>query len=159
MPSKKSADKQLLDKIERYCAFQERCRQDVTIKLRQLGADDSQHEQIIVQLIKENFINEARYAKAFAADRFRLNGWGKFKINLALQAKGISAGLIERGLAEIGQREYEQKLKSMLKKKAAELSDVKDSFIRNNKLAAFLTSRGFEPELVWTMIENEVERL
>lgn len=141
--------------MERYCAFQERCRQEVSIKLEQLGIkDDSEKEKIIRQLEKKGFVDERRYAKAFARDKFRLHQWGKIKIGMALQGKNIPQHLIDEALAEIDSAEYAQTLKSLLKKKEAALEDIGDAFIKKNRLAGYLESKGFEPDLIWAVLEQ-----
>src|SRR5262245_2554254 len=125
--------KQIVNKVERYCAFQERCRQEVSIKLQQLGIRrESEKEKIIRQLEKGGFVNEASYSKAFAKDKFNLHQWGKIKIEVALQGKNIPQNLIDESLGAIGSTEYEQTLKSLLKKKEVELKDIEDLFIRKN---------------------------
>lgn len=153
MPAEKY-DKQIVNKIERYCAFQERCRQEVSIKLQQLGVEDeTEKEKIIRQLEKKGFLNEARYAGAFARDKFNLHGWGKVKIGISLQQKNIPRNIIDAGLASIDPSEYAEALRALLHKKAIEFSNEKDEFIRKNRIANYLIGRGFEPELVWEMIE------
>ena len=146
---------QIVNKIERYCAFQERCRQDVSIKLQQLGIrDDSEKEKIIRQLELKRFVDEARYAKAFARDKFNLHQWGKIKIGLALQGKNIPVNLIDKALSEIDSKEYSRILKMLFEKKGVELKDIEDSFIKKNRLAGYLEGKGFEAELIWTLIEK-----
>jgi len=154
MAAEKTKDSQVQNKIERYCAFQERCRQEVRHKLRQLGVEDDSHDKIIAQLQKKGFINEARYAKAFAHDQFNLHHWGKVKISLSLHGKNVPEKFIDDALAEIDTRQYESVLKSLMKKKERELNDTPDEFIKNNRLANYLTSKGFEPELIWQLIES-----
>jgi regulatory protein len=154
MPADKS-DKQILNKLERYCAFQERCKQEVSMKLQQLGiTDEAEKEEIIRQLEKKRFVDETRYAKAFARDKFNLHQWGKIKIASALQGKNIPQHLIDAALDEIDSAEYEQTLKSLLKKKETELSDIEDDFIKKNRLAAYLAGKGFEADLIWKMIAS-----
>ncbi len=153
MPFKKN-DKQLADKIERYCAYQERCRQDVRIKLKQIGADDSEIESLISRLEENGFINESRYAKAFARDKFNLHRWGKIKIGIALQGKNVPQKLIDESLAEIEDAEYRNELKVLLKKKGKELSDLENDFVRKNRLASYLIGKGFEPDIVWDLINE-----
>lgn len=154
MPLKKSSGKRLVDKIERYCAFQERCKQDVRIKLIQLGVAESSIDSIIRQLDKKGFVNEARYAKAFARDKFNLHQWGRIKIEHALQQKNIPQRLIDEGLAEIEDAEYRNVLQAVFGKKQKELSELKDDLIRNDRIATYLIGKGFEPELVWEVVNK-----
>src|SRR4051812_20096141 len=88
-------------KIFRYCAYQERSHREVKIKLFEYGLPSSQVEEIISHLITEGFLNEERYAKAFAGGKFRIMKWGKLKIQKELESSGVSSRNIARGLAEI----------------------------------------------------------
>src|SRR5687768_8700122 len=155
MKSAKNNVKQLVDKLERYCAYQERCRQEVRMKLRQLGeTDESEQENIVALLEKNRFIDEARFARAFALDKFNLNEWGRVKIEYALKEKGIPPTLIDNALEEINQRTYAQTLKKLLKKKSAEIGKA-DAFNKKGKLASYLIGKGFEADLVWTLVEEK----
>lgn len=152
----KANDKQLVDKIERYCAYQERCRQEVRIKLRQLGeTDEAAQNKIIAQLEKNRFIDEARFARAFALDKFNLHEWGRMKIGYALKEKGIPEKLIDAALKEINSRTYEQTLKNLLRKKANELRG-EEPFQKKGKLANYLAGKGYEADLVWQLIEEKI---
>lgn len=153
---KKPNDKQLVDKLERYCAYQERCRQEVKLKLRQLGeADEAAQQRIVAQLERNNFLDEKRFARAFALDKFNLHGWGKVKIARALKEKGIAEHLTAYALDEINPRAYEQMLKKLLQKKERELRGEKDIFKKKGKLAGFLTGKGYEADMVWGLVEEE----
>jgi len=155
MPGQKN-DQQIVNKIERYCAFQERCRQEVSIKLQQLGVkDDAEKEKIIRHLEKKGFVNEARYAKAFAREKFSLYRWGKIKIGIALQEKSIPQHLIDKSLDEIDAAEYSAALKSLLRKKEKELKEVEDPFVKKNRLAGYLEGKGFEPDLIWAALGTD----
>ncbi len=146
-----------MSKLERYCAFQERCRQEVSIKLQQLGVkDDAEKEKIIQQLEKKRFVDEARFTRAFTKDKFNLHQWGKIKIRLALQTKNIPQKLIDEALGEIATVEYNRTLYSLLKKKTDELIDITDPFIQKSRIAVFLEGKGYEPELIWKLIDGEM---
>ena len=146
--------KSIENKLERYCAYQERCRQEVSIKLQQLGIiNHSEKEKIIRQLEENGFVDEMRYARAFARDKFNLNGWGKIKIAAALQQKNIPQKNIEAGLGAIDASEYLNELKTLAKKKSDELRGIGDAYIRKNKIAAYLAGRGFEKDLIWDVVE------
>ncbi|MDZ4846171.1 MAG: regulatory protein RecX [Chitinophagales bacterium] len=157
MSARKANDKQLVEKMERYCAYQERCRQEVRQKVRLLGeTDEAVQQQIIAQLEGNKFIDETRYARAFALDKFNLHGWGKVKIGLALRAKGIEEKPIDDALAEINQSAYEQTLKKLLQKKLTALRDEKDAFQKKGKLANYLISKGYETDQVWSLLEKKI---
>jgi regulatory protein len=125
------------------------------MKLRQLGeAEESAQEKIIAQLVKKRFLDEARYARAFALDKFNLHDWGKVKIEFALREKNIPDKLIDAALQEINSRTYEQTLKKLFKKKSAELGK-EDAFQKKGKLASYLIGKGYEADIVWTLIEQK----
>lgn len=154
MPAQKPDEKQLLYKLERYCAYQERSRHEARQKLRQLGeTDEATQQRIIAQLEKNRFIDETRYARAFALDKFNLHEWGKVKIALALREKGIAEKQVDAALAEINPRQYEQTLKKLLQKKRAELRGEKDAFQKKGKLANYLIGKGYEADKVWETVE------
>ena len=79
----------LYNKLSAYCSSAERCRADVEEKLRKAEASEEEKENILERLVAEGFIDERRYAKAFAADKFRFSKWGKRKIEFALRAKRV----------------------------------------------------------------------
>lgn len=155
MPAQKPDKKQLLSKLEHYCAYRERCRLDARQKLRELGeTDEATQQRILAQLEKNRFIDEARYARAFALDKFNLHAWGKVKIALALREKGITEKQVDAALAEINPRDYERALKKLLQKKRAELRGEKDAFQKKGKLAHYLISKGYEADTVWEAVEE-----
>ncbi len=81
--------KQALIKAESYCAYQERCQQEVRDKLYSWGLHEVQVENVIAELIASNFINEERFAKAYAGGKFRIKKWGRVKISIAKLKKRI----------------------------------------------------------------------
>ena len=142
----------IVAKIKHYCAFQERSILEVRTKLKTFHLQENVFDAIINHLIDENFLNEERFAKAFVSDKFRLTKWGKNKIYLALQQKRVPELFILEALSEISQEEYLSVLRQLISKKSRELTE-KDFRKRNHKLANFAISRGFEPTLVWKVLE------
>lgn len=143
----------LLNKARKYCSYQERCLADVKTKLKEWNAAEKTVEKIIQTLEKEDFINEERYAIAFALGKLRNNKWGRNKIFYAMTQKQIPEIYIQMGLNEIDDEEYIQILKSVLKsKKTVE----KDEFKRNNKLVRYAVQKGFQASLAWKVIRGEM---
>ncbi len=140
-----------MQKVARFCAYQERCKSDVRNKLKLMGVDKEKANSIINELVTENFINEERFARVFASGKFKMKGWGKYKIYHALQSKGVPENYIKTALDEINLEEYRLKLKSILKKKEKELKE-EDYYKRKQKLVNFATGRGFESEIIWEVI-------
>ncbi|MEJ0031151.1 MAG: regulatory protein RecX [Bacteroidota bacterium] len=142
-----------LAKICRYCAYQERSHHEVKQKLFSYGLHSDEVDQILSKLITEGFVNEERFAKTFAGGKFRMQKWGRIKIENELNALGLSRNCIRSGMKEILDDDYRKTLQHLLKKKN-ELSSESDLFKKRNKLAQYAIGRGFEPELVWRMIKE-----
>ncbi|MCB0597307.1 MAG: RecX family transcriptional regulator [Lewinellaceae bacterium] len=142
-----------LAKIQRYCAYQDRCHQEVRTRLLDMGVYADWLEEIIVQLIEENFLNEERFARSFARGKFRIKQWGRNRIRQELKKRNISAYCIRMAMEEIEEQDYLLALDAILRKKEASLQE-EDAYKRNNKLARYAISRGFEPELAWRAIND-----
>lgn len=141
-------------KIEQYCAYQERSQQEVRDKLYDMGLHQKEVEELISELVVDNFLNEERFAISYARGKFRIKHWGKNKIKQNLKLKKVSEYCIKKALKEIDPDEYYEVLKSELQKKSDKLKD-KDPFIRKNKIAQYLGSRGFEMDLIWDLLGSE----
>ena len=145
-----------LQRLRKYCAYQERCHQEVKNKLYEWGFDSEDSGRVIVQLMEERMINEERYAKAIIGGKFRQKGWGKVKIVQALKAKGIVSNLINHSLKEIDEEEYRKKLRGILLKKL-DLLKLETLMAKKQKLARFAVSKGYESDLVWAGIKELAE--
>ena len=151
--SKEVAYRKALD----YCAFQERCHQEVRDKLYYWGLHREDVESLISQLISDGFLNEERFAKAFAGGKFRIKKWGRNKIKNELKLRKISDYCIRQALSAIDADDYLKTLKEIIEKKNRE-STKTNNFKKNSKLAMYAISRGFESELVWEIIRENAEK-
>lgn len=142
------------EKIRRYCAYQERSHQEVRKKLQEFGLKSNENEELITELITSGFLNEERFAKAFAGGKFRMKKWGKIKITIALESHGLSTNCIRSGLAEIPADDYRNTLQSILEKKNRELAEMEDMFSRRDALSKFAIRKGYEPDLVWNLLRE-----
>lgn len=140
-------------KIEQYCAYQERSQQEVRDKLYDMGLHKEDVENIITELIGENFLNEERFAIAFARGKFRIKQWGKVKIKQHLKQKRVSEYCIKKALALIDADEYEKTIKHLIEKKDRE-SKEKDAYIKRQKTIRYVISRGFEPDMVLSLVND-----
>lgn len=155
-PQKKYTSKaDALTKLQAYCAYQERSHDEVRSKLLSLGIYGDDLEEIISDLIQENFLNEERYARSFARGKFRMKKWGRNRIRQELKMRRISAYCLRKAMTEIEEDEYLKTLKEVLEKKDSQLKED-DNYKRKNKLAVYGISRGFESKIVWETI-NEME--
>ena len=144
-----------LPKILRYCAYQERSHQEVKNKLFGFGLRSAQVNELLAQLITDGFLNEERYAKAFAGGKFRMMKWGRLKIERQLKLAGLTSRCIALGLAEIGPSDYTRTMNTLIKKKWEE-STGENIFKRKNKVAQFLMGKGYEPDLIWEALNELV---
>lgn len=146
---------EMQSKLEHYCAYQDRSHKEVNAKLREYGADREQCEDILLALIKGNYLNEERYACSFARGKFRIKKWGRIKITQELKRNNVSDYCIQKGLDEIDEEEYEKVLINLIIKKN-DSSKVKDLFIRRKRISEFLIRKGYEPSLVWTKLKQHI---
>ncbi|MGC8803560.1 MAG: regulatory protein RecX, partial [Bacteroidales bacterium] len=130
--------------IARYCSKMERCKSDVMKKLSSLPLSAEEKASIVQYLENEGYIDEKRFAKAFASDKLRFDGWGKLKIKYSLLKKGIGETLIDETLNELDEDVYVQKLTEELDKKLKTLPTNLDPYTRYMKLFQFGFQRGFE---------------
>ena len=140
-------------KAASYCAYQERCQQEVRDKLYSWGLWPDAVENIIAQLITEKFLNEERFAKAFAGGKFRIKKWGRVKIKMELKKRKISDYCIKQAMKEIEEREYVKTLRKLVEEQEEKLKKKKLSGrfaaeIRKQKIMQYCLSRGFEQDLV-----------
>lgn len=153
MPDKKVYTiKEGIAKAMKYCAYQERTQQQVRDKLYDLGLYGDEVEEVISHLITENFLNEERFAVAYALGHFRQKKWGKIKIKQGLEQKKLSNYCIKKGLNEIDSSEYEETLKGLLHKKYSLLKE-KNLYIRKQKAVQYMLQKGYEADLVWAATE------
>ena len=141
-------------RIQKYCAYQERCHQEVRTKLLLLGVKGLDLEEMIVRLIEHNFLNEERFSRAFARGKFRVKKWGKQKIVQELKRRNISEYCIKKGLEEIEDVSYDETLLALIEKKSSHYAKLSE-FDRNGKLAQYCIRKGWEPNLVWETIKSE----
>ena len=125
---------------------------DVKSKLKSFRLQEGMAERIILALEKENYLDEARYAKGFASGKLRINKWGKNKIYAALQQKRVPELYILQGLSEIDDDEYLQVLRHVIASKNREIKEP-DINRRNKKVAKFAIAKGFESGLVWDVLK------
>lgn len=144
---KKLNDPEALNKAAAYCTTCERCISEVKAKLDAWGVRYSSQQTIIDKLIDEKFIDEKRYCTAFTNDKLRFNHWGRIKIQAKLKEKKLPRELITDAIENIDEEEYNNILRTLIKNKSKETSNVEDRKKRE-KLLRFAASRGFEPALI-----------
>jgi regulatory protein len=143
----------LLSKTMALCSRRELCVSDIQAKLESWGLGMAESEKIIQRLIKENFINEERYASAFAKDKFRYNKWGKIKIGFQLKSKKIPATVIKEALDTIDDDTYISVLKDLIKNHKRGVK-ARNDYEMKSKLLRFGLSRGFESSLLYNLLDE-----
>lgn len=149
---KKLTPNQAIIKAQMSCAYQERCQQEMRDKLYEWGLHSNDVENIIANLITDNFLNEERFAKSFAGGKFRIKKWGRVKIKIELKKRKISDYCIRQGMQEIDDKMYLRVLEDLIAKKLQGLKGKQQ--VKNYKAAQHAISRGFESDMVWDVINR-----
>jgi len=139
--------KQALAKAENFCAYQERSQKEVRGKLLDWGIRGDELEEIITELILNNFLNEERFAKQYVSGKFNIKKWGRIKIKQGLKLKGVPEKMIQKALYSMDDDDYSKVLEDLLTKKSQLLTES-DAFKRKIKLMTYLQSKGFENDLI-----------
>ena len=152
-PNKPLTPDQVLDKMAKYCAYQERCTKDVRYKLNTFDIPEEEKAKILDYLLNNRFVNDERFAKAFVRGKVNQSGWGLNKIRFHLMQKGIDKEIIDEALGQTDEEIYRQRLIDILKTKAKTVKATND-FEKKRKLAAFAMQKGFEGSLVWEVLKD-----
>jgi regulatory protein len=142
-----------LQKLQRYCAYQDRCHQEVRQQLRDMNVYPDWQEEIIVALIEENFLNEERFACSYVRGKFRMKQWGRVRIKQELRRRDISDYCIRKGMAEIEEPAYQEALRDLIVKKGNR-TEADNLWAFRNKVARFVIDKGYEPALVWAAVKS-----
>ena len=140
--------KQALYRAASFCAYQERSTKEVRQRLTELELSDQDAQPVIDELMAQNYLNEERFARAFAGGKFRIKKWGRLKIRQEMKLRGVSNDLIQKGLSEIDGDDYEETLRDLIEKKAHSLRG-NEPLILKQKLLRFGLSKGYESDLIW----------
>ena len=142
------------EKIKYYCAYQERSHAEVKKKLYGFGLYKNEVELLMSQLIEENYLNEERFAMAFAGGKFRIKQWGKIKIKYELKQRQVSDYSIKIALSAIPDDDYEKTLQKLAAEKLATLKTEQNIFTKKSKLQNYLVGKGYEYNVVAEVLKN-----
>ena len=145
-------------KIEAWCAYQDRCHSEVYKKLRDYGIDDEDTNALISHLISYQFLDEQRFADSFVSGKYRIKKWGRNKIISHLKQKHVSNRCIDDAIKTIDEEVYLEHLEKLAEKKWQEKKGT--DFEIKVKVQRYLTSKGYEFELIYNVledIENQLE--
>lgn len=148
-----SSIKEAIHKIEHYCAYQERCHEEVEQKLRSMKMNSGEIDIIITHLINENFLNEERFACSFARGKHRIKQWGKIRITNELKFRGINQTLINIALKEINTEEYYSTFDSLSTRHWESIRET-NSLKKRKKFCDYLLRRGYESNLVYEKLKE-----
>ena len=138
--------KKVLDRLESQCSKREYCTEDVRMKaIKALDGDLQGADEIVANLVRDKFVDDLRYAGAFAREKSSLTGWGPVKIRFALRAKKIAPEIIDEALGEIDVEKSSEKLGRLIEAKRRSLEG--DPQIKL-KLIKFALSRGYEYDAI-----------
>ncbi len=152
MNNKYHSKEEALPKAKHYCAYQERCHSEVKEKLYGFGLHKKDVEELLSQLIEENYLNEERFATQFAGGKFRIKKWGRVKIKYELRKKQVSDYCIKKALKSIDDADYNKTLQKIFTDKLKTLKGEKNIFIKKRKLQDHILQKGFESELVHKLL-------
>ncbi len=140
-------------KLMQFCAYRDRSQKEVQEKLREMRMIPEACEQITIQLMRENFLNEERFARSFVRGKFRIKKWGRIKIKQELKAREISSPLIKIAFSEIDNSAYFSTLKVLAEKKFP-LINESNPYKKKQKMISFLHQKGFEFPLIMEVLEE-----
>jgi regulatory protein len=129
-------------KLEHYCAYQDRSHYQVEKKLREMRMIPEAIDDIVLHLMKENFLNEERFARSYVRGKFRIKQWGKQKIVQGLKQQYIHQNLINKALEEIDSEEYLTTIKTLIVKKKREYR-TKSAYELRQKISRYLYQKGY----------------
>ena len=140
-------------KLEGFCAYQERCHKEIDRKLTDMNVIALVREEIIMHLIRHDFLNEERFAKSFARGKFKIKKWGKVRIVRELKQRNITDYIIKSALEEITSEDYMFTFNELAEKKCATIKEA-NVYKKRKKLADYLFYRGWETDLIYDKIRE-----
>lgn len=143
-------------KLMQFCAYRDRSHKEVEEKLSDMNMIPAAQEQIIMELMQEDFLNEERFARSFVRGKFRIKKWGRIKIRQELKFREVSSPIIKLALTEIEEEVYLQTLEELAIKKQKGIKE-NNPFKKKKKLADFLLQKGYEANLVYDKVNSLVK--
>lgn len=145
---------EIKQKLVNYCVYQDRCHAEVEQKMKEFLLIPDAREEILLYLIKENYLNEERFAKSYARGKFYMKKWGRNKIKLHLLQKGITEKLILKAFQEIDPKDYHNTIKDFISKLKSTYKGLKP-YQKNQKITKFLISKGYEYDSILECLHIE----
>lgn len=145
---------EIKEKLAYYCAYQDRCHQEVEKKLNEFFLIPEARDEILLYLMRENFLNEERFARSFARGKFYQKSWGRIKITQELKKRYLNNLLITKGLSEIDENDYLKEAKRLIENKIGQLKE-NNLYKRNQKVIRFMLQKGYEYEIIQSILQEE----
>nr|WP_314494084.1 regulatory protein RecX [uncultured Chryseobacterium sp.] len=140
-------------KLVNYCVYQDRCHAEVEQKMKEFVLIPEAKEEIILYLLRENYLNEERFTRSYIRGKFNIKHWGKTKIRMHLKQKGITEKLIIRCYDEIHDDDYRKTIQRLYENYESKLRGLKD-YQKKSKTVKYLLSRGFEYDVIMQVSES-----
>jgi len=153
MKSENFTIKEIEFKLKQYCSYQDRCHNEVENKLSKFNLISQAKDQILFNLINEDYLNETRFCKSFVRGKFKIKNWGKRRIIQELKSRKISEFNIKKGLSEINEIEYIEKFENLFNKKLSSLENL-NRIDKKKKIFSYLQYRGWETNLIYEKINQ-----
>ena len=153
MKSENFTIKEIEFKLKQYCSYQDRCHNEVENKLSKFNLISQAKDQILFNLINEDYLNETRFCKSFVRGKFKIKNWGKKRIIQELKSRKISEFNIKKGLSEINEIEYLEKFENLFNKKLSSLENL-NRIDKKKKIFSYLQYRGWETNLIYEKINQ-----
>lgn len=134
-------------KMVNYCVYQDRCHYEVEQKMREFVLIPEAKDEIIMYLIRENYLNEERFTRSYIRGKFYIKHWGRNKIRQHLKQKGITEKLINKCMDEIDENDYEDEILKQWESYRSKLKGLQN-YQKDIKTTRYLMSRGFEYDLI-----------
>jgi regulatory protein len=151
---KKLTCEQAFQHAKIYCSYQERSHRETKEKLYSFGLTRIDIEHILSRLVEEDYLNEERYAAAYARGKFRIKQWGRIKIKYELKQKQVSDYCIKNAMKEIDEEEYMKTLGKLMEEKLIELESEKNVFVKRKKATDYLLQKGYERDFIYALFKE-----
>ena len=153
MEKKSFTFEEIKQKLVNYCVYQDRCHAEVEQKMKEFLLIPEAKDEIILYLLKENYLNEERFTRSYIRGKFYIKNWGRNKIRMHLKQKQIPENLINKCLDEINDADYQKTLKKIFKNHYSQHINLKD-YQKKSKTIKYLMNKGFEYDEILDSIRD-----
>jgi len=145
---------EIKQKMVNYCVYQDRCHQEVEQKMRDFLLVPEAKEEILLYLMRENYLNEERFTRSYIRGKFYIKSWGRIKIRNHLKFKGVPEKLINKSFDEIDEDDYEKTLRKLWHDYYSKQKNLQE-YQKKSKTIKYLLGKGFEYEFVQEVLKKD----